>query len=558
MFGNLKIRGRLFLGFGLIVALLIVIVGISVVSGNKIAASIAEDDSTNSVVVELKDSLLSVRQGRVMTWKYLATGNDSAIKGRDDAFAQFDKLYAKVETHVATPMGHQLVKDYYDAVQEYMAEAKAICDLKAKGLALESMEVVSALAALDEGAKKYADTNNKASAYYSDLSDAASASANGLVKTSQWVNLAGGAIIVLLGFGIALVITSGIATPIKAMTGAMGALASGNLDVVIPHSDRTDEIGDMAKAVQVFKDNAIQVAGLRRQQEEAAVQAVTERKQAMNKMANDFEASIMGVVREVSGSAAEMQATAQTLSSTAQQGSSQATTVAAASEQASANVQTVASAAEELSASISEISNQVNEAARISTEASEEAHRTNEKIQALAAAADKISEVVNLIDDIASQTNLLALNATIEAARAGDAGKGFAVVANEVKSLANQTGRATAEISSQISAVQEETRHAVSAIGNIGNVIEQVRQISAGIASAVEEQGAATRGIAENVQQAARGTQEVTSNISGVTQAAETTGQAANNVLSSATGLMKQSDRLQSEVAKFLGTVRSA
>jgi len=558
MLGNLKIRGRLILGFGVVVALILAMAGWSVVSGNRTTLAVAENARVAAAVIGLKDALLTVRQGRVMTWKYVVTGDDGALKGRDDAFALFETLYAQAETHMVSPEGRQLAKNFHEAVLGFEEKAKAICALKAKGVSLDAPEFAAAVPEFEAAAKTYATTNDAASKFYADEFVARTEATKAALQTSLYVGAGGGAMAVLLGIAMALVISGGIAKPIQAMTKAMGALAAGDLGVAIPASANTDEIGEMAKAVQVFKDNAIQVNSLRRQQEETAAQVATERKRAMTRMADDFEASVMGVVKAVSGSAAEMQHTAQSLSSTAQQASSQATAVAAASEQASANVQTVASAAEELSASISEISRQVGEAARISTEASEETVRTNQMVQALATAADKIGEVVGLINDIASQTNLLALNATIEAARAGDAGKGFAVVANEVKNLANQTGRATDEITSQISAVQEETRRAVAAIKNIGEVIEQVRQISSGIASAVEQQGAATRGIAENVQQAARGTQEVSGNISGVTQAADLTGVAAGQVLSSAEALAKHSDSLQSEVTKFLGTVRSS
>ena len=350
----------------------------------------------------------------------------------------------------------------------------------------------------------------------------------------------------------------GIVQPVATAVKSLRVLAEGNTDAAIFGVDRKDEIGLIAETMQVFKDNMVRNRKMEIEVKEAEIRNATERKQAMNKMADDFEASVMGVVKAVSSSATEMQTTAQSMSSAAQQASSQATTVATAAEQATSNVQTVATAAEELAASISEISRQVCEAATISSAASEEANNTTAIVVALSSAADKIGEVVKLINDIASQTNLLALNATIEAARAGDAGKGFAVVANEVKSLANQTGRATDEIGSQISAVQDEVRKVVGAIGKIGSTIEQVQQISSGIASAVEEQGAATQEIARNVQQAAQGTQDVSGNIGGVTEAANSTGVAAEQVLRSAGELAQNSERLRREVGNFLATVRAA
>ncbi|MFA7430552.1 MAG: globin-coupled sensor protein [Rhodospirillaceae bacterium] len=277
----------------------------------------------------------------------------------------------------------------------------------------------------------------------------------------------------------------------------------------------------------------------------------------LSEHAGVFENEVHGMVEIVAAAATELQATSQSMAETAEATSRQASVVASAAEEAAQNVQTVASAAEELHASISEISRQVGESNRISREAVEEAQRTNQLVTGLAAAADKIGEVVRLINDVASQTNLLALNATIEAARAGDAGKGFAVVANEVKNLANQTARATEEISNQINEVQAATKTAVGAIQGIGTTIGQINEIAAAIAAAVEEQGAATREIARNVQEASTGTTEVTSNIHNVTEASSETGHAAKEVLTASRELASQSERLKSKVDAFLTDIRA-
>ena len=345
--------------------------------------------------------------------------------------------------------------------------------------------------------------------------------------------------------------------PVHAMTDAMDRLAHGDLDAEVPEVGREDEIGQMAAAVQVFKDNAIEVKRLEAEQAEQGRIAEEKKRQMMLVMANDFETSVGGVVETVSTAASQMQNSASMLSSNAEQTSNLSSNVAASSEEASTNVQTVASAAEELSSSISEISRQVSESTRIAGDAVVEVEGANAKVQSLDEAAQRIGEVVAMITDIADQTNLLALNATIEAARAGEAGKGFAVVASEVKNLANQTGKATEDIANQVSGIQLATQEAVEAISSIGATINRVNEITSAIAAAVEEQGAATQEIARNVEQAAAGTGEVSHNISSVNQAASETGASAEQLLNSASELSDQADVLHREVDRFLTNIRA-
>jgi methyl-accepting chemotaxis protein len=351
----------------------------------------------------------------------------------------------------------------------------------------------------------------------------------------------------------------GIARPMTLLNGALGKMAAGNLDIVIPGADRGDEVGDLAKTVTVIRGNAEQKA---REEAEGKVKqdqvAAQQRKADMIKLADDFEGAVGEIVETVSSASTELEASASTLTATAVRSQELTTAVAAASEEASTNVQSVASATEEMTSSVNEISRQVQDSARMANEAVDQARKTNDRVSELSKAAARIGDVVELISNIAGQTNLLALNATIEAARAGEAGRGFAVVASEVKALAEQTAKATGEIGQQISAIQAATQESVNAIKEISGTIEKLSEISSTIAAAVEEQGAATQEISRNVQQAAQGTMQVSSHITDVQRGASETGSASSQVLSAARSLSSDSDRLKLEVGKFLNSVRSA
>ncbi len=377
------------------------------------------------------------------------------------------------------------------------------------------------------------------------------------MKTALIVTLIVSVVSVVLGGLAAWLIGTGIARPVSALTATMKALAGGDKAVDVPSTDNGDEVGDMARAVLVFKESMIQADEMAAREQEAARRR-EERGRHIEGLTGEFDTDVSDLLRSLTNSAVEMEQTASTMSKIADGTNERATAVASAAEQASANVQTVATATEELSSSIQEISRQVAQSSTVAERAVTEARHTDEQIQGLALAAQRIGEVVNLISDIAEQTNLLALNATIEAARAGESGKGFAVVASEVKNLANQTAKATDEIGQQIADIQNETRDAVQAIQSITNTISEMSEIAATIASAVEEQGAATTEIARNVEQAAAGTQEVTTNIIEVTQSAGETGTAATQVTSVASSLNTQADHLKVQVEKFLGGVRAA
>jgi methyl-accepting chemotaxis protein len=358
--------------------------------------------------------------------------------------------------------------------------------------------------------------------------------------------------------GIAWMIGRGISRPLNLLGSRMEGLASGELDSEIPGAGRGDEVGKMAKTVQIFKDNALRMRDMERSEAETRARTRDERRAAMDDLASDFERSVNGIVHTVSTAAASMQTTAQSMTATASDASARAANVSAASRSASGNVGTVAAAAEELSSSVAEISRQVGRSSEIASQAVTDAERTNATVQVLSTGAEKIGEVVKLIHSIAAQTNLLALNATIEAARAGESGRGFAVVASEVKALANQTAKATEEISAQVEAMQQSTNDAVTAIDGISRTIAQMSEITTSIASSIEQQGEATREIARNIQSAAAGSSEISAHIGGVTTAAAATGTAASEVLDNARELDNQSGMLRSAVDGFLAKVRAA
>jgi methyl-accepting chemotaxis protein len=454
------------------------------------------------------------------------------------------------EATVGTPL-RNAVDDLRRRVQTYQAAATRVGEISA---ALDQQ--------LNGDLKRTGDEITRASAAIVASAQAeqqeVEASVKATISGTQTALLASGGVGVAVGLLLAWLIGRSVVQPVVRMTAVMRRIADGELDATIPAIEQSNEVGLMAHAVQVFRDNA---ARMRTMEQEKAAEAESRqeaRKREMAALASNFEARIGGMAGQLAAEAAHLRTTAETMAETATSARAQASTVAVAAGDASAGVQTVAAAAEELSSSITEISRQVAQSARITEKAVSDARQTDATVRALAEGARKIGDVVGLITDIAGQTNLLALNATIEAARAGDAGKGFAVVASEVKSLAQQTAKATEEIGSHIGQIQTATQQAVTAIHGITTVIEEVSTIATAIAAAVEEQGSATNEIARNVQQTAASTLQVTTTIADVSHAADSTGATAGEVLNAAAQLAGQADELSHEMNRFVVTVRAA
>jgi methyl-accepting chemotaxis protein len=563
MLSNYKIATKIFavVGFLCAVSMLIATVGITgagqmedlAQESKKAARAMRLTAQVNRFVVTMNraEYALAANPAEV------ADVEKAVVELRQQARKNFAELEGLIDQRQAAMLEqvHQTYTRYESELEKTIARAKTVGPVAMSeaqkviyGEVLASRSVTDKLR---DDIKVLADyTNNKSDSLADEASD-----------TGDEIGLVLGLVAglgILIGAGGAWAVASfGVVRPLTAALDCLRRLANGDLNLAIVGKGRGDEIGDMADAMLIFQENAVQRLKLQEQQEAEQQQRLARAARIQN-LVKEFENTMGNVVEVISSATTELEATANAMSSTAEQTEQQSGAVAAASEQATANVETMAAATEELAATVQEVTRQMHDARNIANEAAREAASSREQVEALEAAGERIGDVVAMIQDVAGQTNLLALNATIEAARAGEAGKGFAVVASEVKQLANQTARATDDIRTQVEAMRASIKAAADKIGHVAGVVERLNSVAASVASAAEQQAAATAEIGRNASEAARGTQEVSGTIHQVRQAAGTTASAAGQVLASAGELAHKTVDMRAGISRFIEGVRAA
>jgi methyl-accepting chemotaxis protein len=558
---NLSLSRKLALPAALIILITLAIVIYASNAMSSLAGQLQRLTDEKAVELELALEAESVFNSAAVSEKNVILSSDTAmaqgnIKLYDDAAAKTVDLLDRLDGLKPSPPQAALVADFRRAANERRVISHKVFDLALAGKAQEAFVLSS-----QEAAKKRREAIAAVDKLIADLRvdlktvrDRAEAEA---VSAQYWISL-GGTAGLLVAFALATMIVIGKVTrPLRHLTALTQRLADGDLDIVVPETARQDEIGRLAATLAVFQDHARETVRLSEAIGREG-EAKERRRREVEAEIRDFDGSVGGALDHLATAVTQLSATAEEMTGTAGDTSLQASTVAAASQQASDNVETIAAAAEELSASVQEIARQTSHAAVIIAGAVQEAERTDDTVRGLADAALKIGDVVKLINDIASQTNLLALNATIEAARAGEAGKGFAVVAAEVKSLANQTARATEDISSQVDTIRGVAQNAIDAIERIGGTIKEVHEVATSIAAVAEQQQASTREISRNTSEAARGTRDVSGTIDRVSDGAERTQTAAGQVQAAAASLSREAEGLRASIGAFVGRLRTA
>lgn len=561
---NISLRSCIFIGFSVILLLFVLVTVSGVGKVNHIRDALAEINTINSLKQRYAINFRGSVHDRAIELRDVVLFDDT--KDINHAIATIDNL-AKFYKESAGPLDKLMAGERHtvEREREILAEIKSIEEktmpLIQRVIDLRSYDKAAAHTILLVEARplfiNWLSTINKFIDLQEEKNRTASALATNTANDFQSFMLTICGVSILLG-SLFVFWTVTAVRRVRTISAVTAQIAEGNYEVEIPFRGYKNEVGNLAQAVQVLKTNGLRAKELELETENQRAYAEQEKRRMMQKLASDFEASIMGVVNNVASAAIDMKSSSDSLGRAAADTSARATAVAGAATQASNNVHTVASATEELTASIREIANQVQTSALTAQSAVEKANETNQKVTELAEASQRIGEVVQLISDIANQTNLLALNATIEAARAGESGKGFAVVASEVKNLASQTAKATDEISAQIVAMQAATGETVGAIRSISDTIEELDHVASSIADSVKQQDLATQEIARNVQEAASGTGEVTANIEAVSTAASETGYSVGKLQTSADKLSSQAETLRGEVNAFLSKVRSA